>query len=93
MRETSFGKMCSLDFGKLLASDCEVMHFHQHGRSHTHDRVEIAVCVVGSGAVVVNGTYHEVSDGDYVRIPAGARHHMETYSTMCMLILYIKETK
>lgn len=96
MRETSFGYMHTEDIGGLLQGKFEVMQFYRKGKPHTHDVVEVAICVRGSGHVMIGeggnpslSTGHSVRPGDYILIPAGLPHWMEpNREGLAMLIAY-----
>ena len=78
MRRTSFGRMSKLELPYAsLAPDCEVMQFMTNGKPHDHDIDEVAICVSGSGVVVVGEKRVAVKAGEWVMIPAFTPHHME----------------
>ena len=102
MRETSFGSMQNFNMKGLLQGKFELMYFNSVGRPHTHKTVEIAVCVGGSGVVLLGddeidgpGTWEQgriipVVPGTSVEIPEGMSHHMrpDTGETLAMMIFY-----
>jgi quercetin dioxygenase-like cupin family protein len=93
-RKTSFGYMNKCDIGGLLVGKFEVMAFRKHGKFHSHDVDEIAVCAHGSGDILTERAdrkvyLQSVSAGGYVVIPAGVKHAMFPRDTgMEMVILY-----
>lgn len=90
MRSTSFGRMKRLRMPAGLLAQAEVMQFDSSGRAHEHQVMEVAVCVSGSGAVVVGNECVRVEPGDDVRIPPQTRHYMipDDGAPLCMMILY-----
>ncbi len=90
MRKTSFGYMKEFDVQGLLQGKFELMHFDKPGRPHTHEDNEIAVCIHGSGVVVVGDEVFEVSQGTAVEVLAGVSHHMRPTidKTLSMMIFY-----
>lgn len=93
-----FGSRLDLYFPQRLANRVEYISFEKNGNDHSHDVIEIAVCLEGSGLVVVEEinlkgkpiTKHEVVPGSMVLIPSECKHHMEPgwNSPLKMLILY-----
>lgn len=100
MRDTKFGRMESHELGYQLAGRFEVMHFVAKGRAHTHDVVEVAVCISGTGEVIcqlidADGWVEseqrtKVDPGQVVTIRAGCPHWMEPApgETLAMWIGY-----
>ena len=90
MRETRFGSMVVRRTSPLgYIGKYEVLQFDRPGDEHTHARVEVAVCVYGTGVVMVDGTSYPVAPGAEVRIPARTPHHVVPIETpLCMVILY-----
>ena len=53
------------------------MKYHSHS-----ERKEVWTILSGSGAVVIDGEKREVSEGDAVTIPSGAKHSITAHTDM-----------
>ena len=100
MQETSFGYMKSCDLGFSLAGQFEVVAFYRKGEPHEHQVDEIAICVRGSGQVMVAHperpalcTGHMVKPGDCVHILANHSHWMVPNPEGLFMFIAYKETQ
>lgn len=59
-------------------------------RQQPHDDDEVYVVIEGRGALDVEGTTYELTEGSSVFVPAGAEHRFTGYEQLSVLVIFEK---
>jgi quercetin dioxygenase-like cupin family protein len=74
-RELAPGMITRLFWGKQAMMSLITAAPSTAGQMHWHDEEQWAVCLEGSGVLIVGGVEHDIGPGDVLMIPGGTPHN------------------